>query len=239
MSDRSAEEPRPRVIVFDVNETLSDMGPLSQRFAEVGIPEHVAATWFAGVLRDGISLAAAGAYAPFADIAAESLRGLSRRHAPAADAGESARHIMAGFTALDVHPDVVAGVTALSDLGLRLVTMSNGAARVAEALLSGAGIRDRFEACLSVDDAGVWKPAPAAYAYALQRCEVETSEAMLVAVHPWDTDGAARAGLSTAWINRTGATYPGYATAPTLEADSLVALADRLAEGGRGTTRNG
>lgn len=230
MPDLGSNSTRPRVVVFDVNETLSDLGPLGRRFTEVGLPEHLVATWFAGVLRDGIALAAAGGYAPFADIAAAHLRGLSSRHAPAADAQQVARHVLEGFTALDVHPDVVAGVQALTDLGLRLVTMSNGAAQVAETLLSEAGIRDRFEACLSVDDAGVWKPAPAAYAHALQRCHVQPREAMLVAVHPWDTDGAARAGLQSAWINRTGATYPAYATAPTLQTDSLVALADRLAD---------
>ena len=31
---------------------------------------------------------------------------------------------------------------------------------------------------------------------------------MLVAVHPWDIDGASRAGLVTAWLNRSGGPYP-------------------------------
>ncbi len=35
-------------------------------------------------------------------------------------------------------------------------------------------------------------------------------DAMLVAVHPWDIDGAARAGLATAWINRNGGVYPDF-----------------------------
>ena len=34
--------PRPSVVVFDVNETLSDMAPLAARFAEVGAPELAA-----------------------------------------------------------------------------------------------------------------------------------------------------------------------------------------------------
>ncbi len=29
---------RPELIVFDVNETLSDMSPMAQRFADVGAP---------------------------------------------------------------------------------------------------------------------------------------------------------------------------------------------------------
>ena len=44
---------RPTILVFDVNETLSDMSPMGQRFEDVGAPEHLAKTWFAGLLRDG------------------------------------------------------------------------------------------------------------------------------------------------------------------------------------------
>jgi 2-haloacid dehalogenase len=34
--------PRPGVVVFDVNETLSDMAPMAARLAEVGAPELAA-----------------------------------------------------------------------------------------------------------------------------------------------------------------------------------------------------
>jgi hypothetical protein len=36
------------LIVFDVNETLSDMAPMGKRFADVGAPELLAKIWFAG-----------------------------------------------------------------------------------------------------------------------------------------------------------------------------------------------
>lgn len=52
---------------------------------------------------------------------------------------------------------------------------------------------------------------------------------MLVAVHPWDIHGAA-AGLRTAWINRTGATYPSYFRAAEIEAKDLVDLAEILSQ---------
>jgi 2-haloacid dehalogenase len=116
----------------------------------------------------------------------------------------------------------------LSELGIRLVTLSNGSAGVADTLLQGAGVRDRFERLLTVEDAGAWKPAPRAYTYALDACGVEPEDAMLVAVHPWDVDGAHRAGLATAWIDRTGARYPSYFAVPDLTATSLTELADAL-----------
>ncbi len=225
--DRRAR-PRPRVVVFDVNETLSDLSPLEQRFADVGAPGHLAATWFAGVLRDGFALAAAGASAPFAEVGTSLLHGqlagvaLDRGVAAAVD------HIMAGFSSLQVHEDVPAGIAELAGLGLRLVTLSNGSAEVAASLLGRAGLRHRFEQLLSVEDAGVWKPGQASYAYALGKCGVPASEVLLVAVHPWDIDGASRAGLSTAWINRTSSPYPSYFSRPDVEVQSLRQLAPLL-----------
>ena len=44
---QSAVSTRPAVVVFDVNETLSDLRPMAERFAAVGAPPGLAATWFA------------------------------------------------------------------------------------------------------------------------------------------------------------------------------------------------
>jgi 2-haloacid dehalogenase len=221
-------EGRPAVVVFDVNETLSDLSPLSRRFEEVGAPGHLAPTWFAGVLRDGFALTVSGESGAFGDLATEGLRAVLHGHPLDRDADDAVRHVMDGFTALTVHADVADGVRALRGLGLRLVTLSNGSAAVAEALLGRAGLRGEFEALLSVDDAGAWKPASRAYAYALGRCDVDPADAMLVAVHPWDVDGASRAGLRTAWVDRSGGPYPACFRPPELTVTSLTDLAERL-----------
>lgn len=219
---------RPGLLIFDVNETLSDMSPMATRFEDVGVPGHLATTWFAGLLRDGFALTAAGASDSFARIASGLLR-VSLHDLPL-DRGveEAVSHIMEGFMTLPVHADVPEGIGALHELGIRLVTLSNGSASVAEALFDRADVRGYFERLLSVEDAGRWKPDPGAYAYALHQCGVDPEDAMLVAVHPWDIDGAARAGLATAWIDRTGGPYPEHFRAPDLRAESLAHLADQL-----------
>lgn len=99
---------------------------------------------------------------------------------------------------------------------------------MAEALADRAALRGSFESFLSVEQADIWKPGAEAYAYALRRCAVDPSDAMLVAVHPWDIDGAARAGLATAWITREDGVYPDYFRSPDLRAGSLTELAATL-----------
>jgi 2-haloacid dehalogenase len=146
------------------------------------------------------------------------------------DLAQAVDHIMAGFSALQVHPDVPDGLRRLANLGIRMVTLTNGSTTIAQHLLSEAGVENCFESFLSVEQAGVWKPARDAYAYALEHCGVEAADAMLVAVHPWDTDGARRAGLGSAWVNRAGGRYPAYFQAPDLEVPSLIDLARRLSQ---------
>lgn len=220
----------PRVVVFDVNETLSDLAPLAQRFASLGLPASLAPTWFAQVLRDGFALAAAGGSATFSTIAEAVLLDLFARQAPNRDVGASVQHVLGGFASLKVHPDVPGGVMALSAAGLRLVTLTNGATSVADGLLARAGVRDRFERLLSVEDAGAWKPDPQAYAHVVRQCDVSPEQMLLVAVHPWDIHGAAAAGLRTAWVDRRRTTpYPSYFTAPDLTVAGLDELAEHLA----------
>lgn len=217
----------PTVVVFDVNETLSDLRPLARRFEEAGAEASLAPLWFASVLREGFALTAAGGTARFADIGREVLLDLLPEAVD--DPEAAAEHVLGGFMDLEVHPDVVPGVRALRDAGLRLVTMSNGATAVAERLLTRAGIRGDFERLLSVEDAGIWKPAADSYRFVAERCGVDVGQLVMVAVHPWDTDGAARAGLRTAWVDRDGRHFPEYATPPTWTVPSVEALVGVLA----------
>ena len=207
---------RPSVIVFDVNETLSDLSPLGARFLEVGASASAAPLWFASVLRDGFALTAAGDNPPFAGVARELLLSHLSEAQLNRSVEEAAEHVMAGFAALELHADVTSGIELLHEAGYRMVTLSNGAASVADRLLTAAHVRDRFERLLSVEDAGAWKPSPLPYAYAAAECGVP----------PWDVDGAARAGLPTVWVNRSGGPFPAMFREPT----HVVAGIDELVE---------
>jgi 2-haloacid dehalogenase len=215
---------KPSAIVFDVNETLSDMSPMGRRFVDVGEPAYLAKQWFSSLLRDGFALTAAGDNVSFAAIGAESLRGLFTGAELNRDLEAAVEHIMTGFSALGLQPDVVDGVEALRAAGYRLATLTNGSTKVAEKLFTDAGIRDSFELLLSVEDAPEWKPGKASYEYAATALGTSPEQILLVAVHPWDIHGASRAGLATAWINRTGGPYPNYFQAPDHTVSALPGL---------------
>lgn len=219
----------PSVIVFDVNETLSNMSPIAQRFDEVGAPAFLADTWFATVLRDGFALAAAGGTAAFLQIGSHLARESLRDQTLNRPIDEAVDHIMTGFGALQLHPDVAAGIHGLKQRQLRLVTLSNGSADLARTLLAQAHLEHEFDALLTVENAPAWKPVRSSYEYAAHACGVSLVDMLLIAVHPWDIHGAAQAGLSTGWLNRNNATYPDYFAAPDYTARTLGELADQLA----------
>jgi 2-haloacid dehalogenase len=221
---------RPSVIVFDVNETLSDLSPLGARFVEVGASASAAPLWFASILRDGFALTAAGDNPPFAGVARELLLSQLSQVALNRSVEEAARHVMDGFASLELHADVASGVDQLQQEGFRLVTLSNGATSVAERLLTNGNLRECFDRLLSVEDAGAWKPSPRAYEYAASECGVPPEELLLVAVHPWDVDGARRAGLQSAWVNRSGAPFPAIFTEPTYTVSSIEDIAELWTE---------
>lgn len=221
---------RPAVLALDVNETLSDMSPLAARLEQVGAPGHLLATWFASALRDGFALTAASAYADFAEVAGDALRstlaavdGLTR------EPDEAAEFVLSGMRELPLHPDVRPGLERVHSAGLRLVTLTNGSVANTRSLLERGGVLGLVERLLSVEEVRRWKPAPDPYRYAAQSCGVGPGEVMLVAVHPWDVDGAKRAGLATCWINRTTGPYPGSFHEPDLTCRDFLELPDALA----------
>lgn len=215
--------------IFDVNETLSDLSPLADCLEEVGAPRQLLAPWFAGTLRDGIGLTAAGGYADFRDIGADGLRGLLVGVSELRVSLDAAvDHVLDGFATLVVHPDVPDGFRRLHAAGVRIATLTNGAAKNAVGLLERAGVGDLVERFLSVSDVKRWKPAAEPYRYACAQMGVAESDAVLIAAHPWDIDGAKRAGLHGAWLDRDSRPYPRSMLAPDVTSDRLDTLADAL-----------
>lgn len=217
-------------VVFDVNGTLSDLRPLAGRFEDLGAPAALMPAWFAATLRDGIALAAAGDRAPFADVAREALRTVWHQQVPGLkwDLAEAAGYVLAGFEDLGPHADVAPGARALATAGHRLVTLTNGSPGLTEGLLQRAGVRDLFWKLLGADESGHWKPRPEPYHYAARECGCPPADLTLVAVHPWDLHGAARAGLRTAYLNRDGTAYPSTFARPDHEITTIEQLADVL-----------
>jgi 2-haloacid dehalogenase len=217
---------RPEVLVLDVNETLSDLEPLRGRFEQLGLPGHLLDTWFAATLRDGFALTVAGTCPAFRDVAGDALRTLLASHG--IDEPGAVDAVLSGIVELPAHPDVAPGLRRIHASGVRLITFTNGATAISERMLTDAGVLPLLEHRLSVEEPQRWKPHRDAYLYAAEVCAVDPARMALVAVHPWDVDGARRVGMVGIWVDRKKTPYPTAFLPADLQVPDFEALADVL-----------
>jgi 2-haloacid dehalogenase len=130
--------------------------------------------------------------------------------------------LLDAWLAVRVYSEVPAALEALAPR--RLAVLSNGNPEMLEACLATAGIRDRFEHVLSVDEVGVYKPHPSVYELAVKAFALPAERILFVSSNPWDAAGARTFGFPVAWVNRTGVPFDRLGAAPDLVVADLGAL---------------
>ncbi len=213
-----------RVCLFDVNETLLDLGALDPHFERAFGDASVRRSWFLQVLQSALVATVTGAYSDFGAVGAAALAMTAERQGVRLSE-EDRRSIVGGIRELPPHPEVPAALDLLRDAGLRLAALTNNTAEVAEAQLANAGLSDRFEKILSADTVRRLKPAPEPYRAAARSLGVETSQVRLVAAHAWDVIGAMRAGCAAAFVARPGMVLDPLAEPPDVVGADLSEVA--------------
>jgi 2-haloacid dehalogenase len=212
------------VCVFDVNETLLDLKALDPHFERIFGDAGVRQSWFLQVLQSAFLATITDTYSDFGAIGAAALDMTAGRQGVRIS-DEDRQAILGGMRELPPHPEVPAALDMLRDAGLRLATLTNNTAEVAEAQLGNAGLSDRFEEILSADTVRRLKPAPEPYRAAAKALGVETSQVRLVAAHAWDVAGAMRAGCAAAFVARPGMVLDPLAEPPDVVGANLTAVA--------------
>lgn len=220
-----------RVSVFDVNETLLDLGALDPRFERVFGDGSIRREWFQQLLQSALVATVTGSYSDFGTVGGAALRmTAARRGMELSD--EDQGYILAGIRELPPHPEVPAALDRLRDAGIRLAALTNSTEEVANAQLSNAGLADRFEKILSADTVKRLKPAPEPYRATAESLGIQTGEIRLVAAHAWDVAGAMRAGCAAAFVARPGMVLDPLVQTPEIvgadldEVASLIIAAD-------------
>jgi 2-haloacid dehalogenase len=113
------------------------------------------------------------------------------------------QRLMEAYLSLSAFPDVKPGLEALARQGMRLAILSNGEPRMLEAAAKSAGVFDLLERIISVEEIKVFKPSPQVYDLASEHLNVNRAELAFVSANSWDISGAASAGLTTFWIQRS------------------------------------
>jgi 2-haloacid dehalogenase len=193
------------ICVFDAYGTLFDfnsavarhrdaIGPKADALSDMWRSKQIQYTW----LRNSM-----GAYAKFWQVTGEALE-----HCLAAHGIENPNirdKLLGAYLALDPFAEVPATLDVLKRAGIRLAILSNGNPEMLDPMVAASTLAGRFEAVLSVDAAGIFKPDPRVYRLVEARCGVKPNKVCFLSSNCWDAHGAAHFGFSTVWVNRAGA----------------------------------
>src|SRR5262245_569864 len=218
---------RRRVLVFDVNETMLDVGALAPHFARVFGSAEVLQEWFANLLLYSNVVTVAGPYADFGTVGGAVLDMVAAAHRISLSASDR-QQILGGVRTLPAHADVRPALERLRNAGFRLVTLTNSAPPAVDAQLKNAGLSDLFERSFSVDAVKRFKPAPEPYQQVARELGVPTSQLRMIAAHAWDVHGALRAGYAAAFIARPGKALFPVGPQPDVVAQTMTAAAARI-----------
>lgn len=217
----------PRLLAFDVNETLLSLDPMRESLESIFGSEPPIGEWFARLLHGSLIANILDQHRPFGDIGAEALINLAARRGLLLRA-EDAIAAVAPMRELPPHPDVVAGIERLSRKGYEMIALTNGGSGVAQAQIENAGL-DRFlTRVISVDEVGKFKPDPRPYLHAAEVMGVGVGEMVLVAAHDWDCAGAVAAGAQAIFVRRPGTAWGLPSAPPGLQVADVSQLADML-----------
>jgi 2-haloacid dehalogenase len=134
--------------------------------------------------------------------------------------------LMKLYDVLPAYPEVPGVLERLRAAGLTLAILSNGTPRMLQAAVASAGLGSSLTAVLSVEAAGIFKPARAVYDLVPGRFGCDPAEVLFVSSNGWDIAGAAGFGFRTVWINRAGLPVDRLSHRPARIARDLTALPD-------------
>lgn len=132
------------------------------------------------------------------------------------------------YLSLAPYPEVKTVLNTLRKAGLSRAILSNGAPAMLDAAVTSAGLGDLLDEVLSVEDVGIFKPAPPVYQQVVDRFDCRPGDICFMSSNAWDAAGAAHFGFRVIWINRFGQVRERLPGAPLHEVKSLDALPDLL-----------
>jgi 2-haloacid dehalogenase len=163
-----------------------------------------------------------GAYRPYREVLAESLRLLAAERGWDYD-DEDGKALTRSMRSWQPFADTAPALTRAREAGLKLVIVSNTDRDIIEHSLKHIGVP--IDGLVTAEDVGSYKPALPHFERALDVCGVPAEQILHVAFgFKYDIGPAQQLGFGSAWVNRRGDRRPGPAV-PDYEWRDLWGLA--------------
>jgi 2-haloacid dehalogenase len=108
------------------------------------------------------------------------------------------------YLTLEPFPEAADVLKRLKAAGMRMAILSNGSPDMLTPLVRAAKFESFFDAVLSVEEAGVFKPHGSVYRLAVDRLGVPAHAISFQSSNGWDAWAASAFGMKVVWCNRYG-----------------------------------
>ena len=125
---------------------------------------------------------------------------------------------------LPTYPEVAETLRRLRSSGLKTAILSNGTPAMLAAVVRSSGLEGAFDAVLSVEEVGVFKPHPSVYHLASDRLGIAPAALCFLSSNAWDAFSAKASGLRVVWCNRFAQAPERIPAMPDGEISDLSAL---------------
>jgi 2-haloacid dehalogenase len=195
---------KPKLLIFDVNETLIDFESMHPLFDRVFGDKHVMREWLGHLIMYSMTLTLSGLYKDYWALGGGLFHMVGAIHNVDITA-EDIEALKEAMKVMPAHPDAEEGLKMLKDAGYRMVTLTNSPPTPdRKSPLEHAGLSGFFEKQFNIESARAYKPAPIVYHMVSDALGLAPEECCMVATHVWDTIGAQSAGLSAGLLTRPG-----------------------------------
>ncbi len=218
---------KPKLLIFDINETLLDMSALKLSINKALKEERAFDIWFPTLLQYSLVESITENYNDFSEIAGATLKMTSHK-LDVKLSEQDIKNTLNPITKLKAYPEVAGCLEKLKKCGFILVALSNGKPQVLNDQLKFAKIHHHFDEVLSIEEVKNYKPHYSTYHYAYSSVNILPEDTMLIAAHGWDIAGAKRAGIQAAFISRPGKSLYPLALKPDLTGSSLEEITNFL-----------
>jgi FMN hydrolase / 5-amino-6-(5-phospho-D-ribitylamino)uracil phosphatase len=201
-------DPPPKLVLFDLDDTLCDYDR-----ARLTRLRHAFQPWFADAERlDAIVDAAYNATDWEGGDVFGSVLSVHGLADPAVAAEARARFVSDRYRGLGLFEEAREVIEAVAQV-LPIGMITNGPSEIQWPKIRLLELEELFPVIVVSEDVGVWKPDPAIFAIALERCGFAPEEAVYIGDSVVaDVPGAQAAGLRAVWMNRARRPWPGAGT---------------------------
>ncbi|MHC8604263.1 haloacid dehalogenase type II [Arenicellales bacterium IMCC58067] len=187
--------------VFDAYGTLFDVHSAVRRYSnQIKESEAVSALWRAKQLEYTWLRSLMGRYVDFWQVTADALDFALETYGISDTVIR--QDLLQAYMTLSCYSEVPDVLDRLKRKGIRCAILSNGSPQMLSSAVKNSGLSEIFDAVISVDMIGQYKPDPRVYRLAVDELKVEKSKIAFQSSNAWDAAGANAYGFNVVWVNR-------------------------------------